>query len=106
MRKPVLVGAALVLGCVSVALAGKPKPMACDAWACKGASCAPAKYAEVRSAPTIVPLFSSPLYGAAVLEGGAGFALFLLASTVSRRRRSSAREDVVAAPTSPESTDP
>lgn len=106
MRKPVLFGAALVLGCVSVALAGKPKPMACDAWACKGASCAPAKYAEVRSAPTMLPLFSSPLYGAAVLEGGVGFGLFLVAASVSRRRRSSARDSVAPAPPSPESTDP
>lgn len=106
MRKPVLIGAALVLGCVSIALAGKPKPMACDAWACKGASCAPAKYAQVRSAPTMLPLFSSPLYGAAVLEGGAGFAVFLLASALSRRRRSSAKEAGAPAPPSPESTEP
>lgn len=105
MRKPVLVAAALVLGCASVALAGKPKPMACDAWACKGSSCAPAKYAEVRSAPTMLPLFSSPLYGAAVLEGGAGFAIFLLVSAVSRRRRTSVR-DTAPAPPSPESTEP
>jgi len=80
--------------------------MACDAWACKGSSCAPAKYAEVRSAPTILPLFSSPLYGAAVLEGGAGFAIFLLASAVSRRRRTSARETAAPAPPSPETTEP
>ena len=106
MRKPVLVGAALAIGCVSVALAGKPKPMACDAWACKGASCAPAKYAEVRSAPTMLPLFSSPIYGAAVLEGGAGFAIFLLAASVSRRRRTAARDTAAAAPPSPESTEP
>jgi hypothetical protein len=106
MRKPVVLAAALVLGCVSVALAGKPKPMACDAWACKGASCAPSKYAQVRSAPTMLPLFSSPLYGAAVLEGGAGFALFLLASAVSRRRRTSAKESAASVPPSPETTEP
>lgn len=106
MRKPVVLAAALVLGCVSVALAGKPKPMACDAWACKGASCAPSKYAQVRSAPTMLPLFSSPLYGAAVLEGGAGFALFLLTSAVSRRRRTSAKETAAPTPRSPESTEP
>lgn len=106
MRKPLLLGAALVLGCVSVALAGKPKPVACDAWACKGASCAPAKYAQVRSAPTMLPLSSSPLYGAAVLEGGVGFGIFLLASTVSRRRRTSARESAAPVPATPESTGP
>ena len=106
MRKPLVLGAVLVLGCVSVALAGKPKPVACDAWACKGASCAPSKYAQVRSAPTMLPLFASPLYGAAVLEGGAGFAFFLLACAVSRRRRSSAKEAGAAAPPSPETTEP
>ncbi len=106
MRKPLILGAALVLGAVSVALAAKPKPMACDAWACKGASCAPAKYAEVRSVPTMLPLFRSPIYGAAVLEGGAGLAAFLLASTVSRRRRSSAKEAGAPAPSSPETTEP
>ena len=102
MRKAVVLAGALVLGCVSVALAGKPKPMACDAWACKGASCAPSKYAQVRSAPTMLPLFSSPLYGAAVLEGGAGFAIFLLASAVSRRRRTSAKETAAPTPRPPE----
>ena len=80
--------------------------MACDAWACKGSSCAPAKYAEVRSAPTMLPLFSSPLYGAAVLEGGAGFAIFLLASAVSRRRRTWERDSAAPARPSPESTEP
>jgi len=106
MRKPVILAAAVVLGAVTVALAAKPRPMACDAWACKGASCAPAKYAQVRSAPTMLPLFRSPIYGAAVLEGGAGFAAFLLAATVSRRRRSASREAGTATPPSPETTEP
>jgi len=105
MRKPVVLVGAVVLGAASVALAAKPKPMACDAWACKGASCAPAKYAQVRSAPTMLPLFRSPIYGAAVLESGAGLAAFLLAATVSRRRRA-AKEAGTATPPSPETTEP
>ncbi len=54
----------------------------------------------------MLPLFSSPLYGAAVLEGGAGFAIFLLASAVSRRRRTSAKESAAPAPRPPETTEP
>lgn len=54
----------------------------------------------------MLPLFSSPLYGAAVLEGGAGFAIFLLAATVSRRRRSAAEDTGAATPHSPKTTEP
>ena len=54
----------------------------------------------------MLPLFSSPLYGAAVLEGGAGFAIFLLASAVSRRRRTSVRDAAAPASPSPETTEP
>jgi hypothetical protein len=88
MKKPALLLAAVALTAgVSVALAAKPKPMPCGAWACKGSSCAPAKYAKVRSLPILFPFYSSPIYGAAAIEGGLGFAAFLLGSTVARRRR-------------------
>lgn len=87
MRKPAVFVAALVLTVVSVALAAQPRAMACDAWMCKGVHCAPAKYARVRMAPTILPLFASPTFGAAVVESGIGLGVFLLGSAISRRRR-------------------
>lgn len=87
MKKPAAFLGLFALAAVSVALAARPKPMECDAWLCKGKACAPAKYAKVRSAPTILPIFASPLYGAAVVEGGAGLAAFALGSAIARRRR-------------------
>ncbi len=86
MRKSAILGSLLILTAVSVALAAAPKPMACDSWKC-GPKCAPAKYVAVRFPPTIRPLFESQLYGAAVLEGGAGFAVLLGARWTARRRR-------------------
>lgn len=87
MRRTAFFIAAVVLAAVSVALAAQPRPMACDAWMCKGAHCAPQKYAKVRTAPTILPLFASPTFGAAVVEGGIGFGVFLVGAAVTRRRR-------------------
>jgi len=105
MKKSALFAAVLLSAGVSVALAAKPKPMECGAWACKGNSCAPAKYSKVRSSPILFPFYSSPLYGAAVIEGGGGFAAFLLASAVARRRRT-AGEVAPTAPAPPKPTGP
>jgi hypothetical protein len=105
MKKPVLFAALALAAGVSVALAAKPKPMPCGAWACKGNSCAPAKYAKVRSSPILFPFYSSPLYGAAVIEGGAGLVGFLAASAVARRRRT-AGEIAPTAPGPRETTGP
>lgn len=96
MKKPALFAAIVLSAGVSVALAAKPKPMPCGAWACKGGACAPAKYAKVRSSPILFPFYSSPLYGAAAIEGGAGFGAFLLASVVARRRRAAGEVGPVA----------
>jgi hypothetical protein len=104
MRKPAIFAAALVLVAVSAALAAQPKPKACDSWYCKGKSCAPAKYAQVRSAPTLLPLFASPLYGAVVIEGGIGFAAVGVAAAFRRRRRTASES--MPAPTPRETGEP
>ncbi|MEP6994291.1 MAG: hypothetical protein ABI968_07200, partial [Acidobacteriota bacterium] len=72
MKRVVGVVILLVLATVSLSLAKAPKPMACDSFKC-GPKCAPAKYVSVRFPPTVRPLFESQVYGAAVVEGGAGF---------------------------------
>lgn len=80
--------AGLFLGAaLSVALAARPKPKDCDSWKC-GPSCAPAKYVAVRVPPTLLPLFGSELYGAAIAEGGLGLlAIGLVRIAAARRRR-------------------
>jgi len=93
MKKAFAISGILLVGGLSVALAGSaPKPMACDAWACKGASCAPAKYAVVRNVPALLPLFGSQLYGAAAIEGSLGLAGFLAGVVFVRSRRASKRK--------------
>lgn len=104
MRRPVILAGAVVLAAVSAALAAQPKPKACDSWYCKGKECAPAKYAQVRSAPTLLPLFASPLYGAVVVEGGIGFAAVVLGATLRRRRR--AASETMPAPAPRETGEP
>ena len=90
MKKAIALSALLVLVAVSVALAAAPKPMACDSFKC-GPKCAPAKYEAVRYAPTLLPLFGSQIYGAAVVEGGIGFLAALLGSGLAAKRRAAAR---------------
>lgn len=88
----------IILGVLAVAatgLATKPKPMECDAWACKGEFCAPAKYQAVRH--SIVPpwLLETPVYGAALTESGV-LAIAVLVPLAIRKRTS--REVGAAAP--------
>ncbi len=90
MKKAIVFSVLFVLAAVSVALASAPKPMACDSWKC-GPKCAPAKYEAVRYPPTLLPLFGSQIYGAAVVEGGIGFLAALLGARLTARRRAAAR---------------
>lgn len=88
MRKTV-VGTLAALAIASVALAAKPKPMECDAWACKGDSCAPAKYQAVRH--SIVPtwLLDTPVYGAGLTEAGVLAIALLVPYSIRRRTKGS-----------------
>ena len=87
MRKPILNLAIGILATAAVAVAAKPKPMECDAWACKGEFCAPAKYQAVRN--SIVPpwLLETPVYGAALSEAGL-LSIVVLGGLAIRRRKS------------------
>ena len=104
MRKPAIFAGALALVAVSAALAAQPKPKACDSWYCKGKACAPAKYAQVRTAPTLLPLFGSPLYGALVIESGVAFAAVGVAAAFRRKRRPASES--MTAPTPRETGEP
>lgn len=77
---------------MSLALASAPRAKSCDSWLCKGQACSPAKYVAVRNAPTLLPLFGSQVYPAVAIEGSLGLAIFLAASLIARRRRSSKSE--------------
>lgn len=85
MRKPVLNVSLAILATAAAALASKPKPMECDAWACKGEYCSPAKYQAVRN--SIIPpfLLETPVYGAALTEAGV-LSIALLSALALRRR--------------------
>ncbi len=97
MKKTVGFALLLVLTAVSISLAAAPKPMACDSFKC-GPSCAPAKYVAVRTPPTLPPLFASPVYGAAVIEGGIGLLAVLFGARLSVKRRAKvAREEAAPA---------
>lgn len=93
MRKPFLTLTLAILATASVAVAAKPKPMECDAWACKGEFCAPAKYQAVRH--SIIPpfLLETPIYGAALTESGL-LAIVLLSGLALRRRGVNEIEEV------------
>ena len=86
MKKTLLIAGLAITAAFSVSLASQPKPMDCDAWSCKGNSCAPAKYVSVRNSPILRWFDSSPVNGAFVLEGSLASAL-LVAGVFSRRRR-------------------
>ena len=85
MRKPVLSLALGILATAAVAVAAKPKPMECDAWACKGEFCAPAKYQAVRHAFIPPWLLETPIYGAALTETGL-LSIVVLGGLALRRR--------------------
>lgn len=91
MKKVLLLSIFSGLAGLSVALAAKPKPMDCDAWECKGNSCAPAKYVAVRQSPILRWLEASPMHQAFVYEGGGVAAALLVVGVVSGRRRRSER---------------
>ena len=97
MRKPILNLAIGILATAAVAVAAKPKPMECDAWACKGEFCAPAKYQAVRN--SIVPpwLLETPVYGAALSEAGL-LSIVVLGGLAVRRRNSNAVDAAKPAP--------
>lgn len=80
----------------SVSLASKPEPMKCDAWACNGESCAPAKYQAVRYAFLPPWILASPTYGAALTESGVGILAVLLGVAIRRSRRPAIVEEAPA----------
>lgn len=86
-----------ILALSSVALASKPKPMQCDAWACKGVTCSPAKYQAVRHAFLPPWILASPTYGAALSESGVGMLALLLGFAVRRSRRPAIAQEAPAA---------
>lgn len=98
MRKPVLNLTLGILATAAVAVAAKPKPMECDAWACKGEFCSPAKYQAVRN--SIVPpwLLETPIYGAALSEAGLA-SIVVLGGLALRRRTNHAANAAKPAPT-------
>ena len=61
--------------------------MECDAWACKGEFCAPAKYQAVRHPFLPSWLFETPLYGAALTESGLLAIAVLVPFSIRRRTR-------------------
>jgi len=75
------------LAIASVALAAKPKPMECDAWACKGEFCAPAKYQAVRHSFLPPWLLDTPVYGAALTETGLLAIALLIPYSIRRREK-------------------
>lgn len=96
MKKVLLFSALTLTAGLSIALAAQPKPMDCDSWLCKGNSCAPAKYAKVRTSPILQWLEASPVNKAFLFEGGATAGALAVAGVLAGRRRR--RERVHAVP--------
>ena len=94
MKKAIALSGLSVLAAVSVSLAAAPKAMDCDSWECNGSRCAPAKYVAVRNSPILPGLGASPIYGAALMEGGFAAAglLVVVARSWKRRRAAPAKE--------------
>lgn len=77
---------------LSLGLRAAPETMPCESWQC-GAVCAPAKYESVRTAGFLDPLFESPTYLAALLEGTSIMLLMFIGIVIRRGRRSSRIEE-------------
>lgn len=73
---------------LGLGLRAAPETMPCESWQC-GAVCAPAKYESVRTAGFLDPLFESPTYLAALLEGSSIMLLIFIGILIRRGRRSS-----------------
>lgn len=73
---------------LALGLRAAPETMPCESWQC-GAVCAPAKYESVRTAGFLDPLFESPTYLAALLEGSSIMLLMFIGVLIRRGRPSS-----------------
>lgn len=73
---------------LGLGLRAAPDTMPCESWQC-GSVCAPAKYESVRTAGFLDPLFESPTYLAALLEGSSIMLLMFIGILIRRGRRSS-----------------